>query len=701
MFIRSLNKNKVRRTCVCGKGEECKKVTNGFHDLGDIRGDYYLVPNPKAGSRKNTDGIDKWVERMCHHLKIDQKHFKNELCYKRSPPPCPTRQSTKKQITKEAYVAHWHFPPQILKEYGKNIPKQIPLEKAVQLEVYHQSGGSFYSNTELFVDSSKQKNVVLIPNYVDQSAIATDMEEAAVLRDADAALYKAQQAASPVKKRAASLVSPTAAASSNNAKRQKQLSSASLVSPTAAVPSNNARRQKQHCSSASLVSPTAAASSNNAKPSFIASDIKRMKKADLQDFVISLQESYEKTTAQLEKELDTTEKTTAQLRKELDTSQMKLEDTTSDLQNNSKELSDLQKAVRAQNDLYKINDPDLREELLQRNEITVRELADLKVSGMNRYSMSHPEHFNLNPEACREYYGFRDFQFLKRFIEKVIGVPYDPPSKLKSIGGHNSENALSEFEQVLIAMFYCNSSFNYYTIGSVFGLKSRVTVRKYIDRWMPVLGEAGDMLSTFTHYLDTDALKWLEPEWYIKLNLRDISAVIDGKDFMCETVRTDRFLNCAQSSNKVNHSAFRLLTWSLPCGAVIQRTPAFFGRASEKAILRAWGSLGRLKFPIGTCILGDKGFDSTAGSYTNYNTTLHPSFLTNGQFSRDQVNHNVLICKKRYTCEVVYSRVASTKKLQGVIARETFKHFESVVGWSHGLANICYGYLQKINNYQH
>ena len=665
MFIRSLNKNNHRRTCVCGKGEECKKVTNGFHDLGDIRGDYYRVPNPTDGSRKTTDVIDKWVGRMCYHFKIDQKHFKNELCYNRIPPTCPTRQSSKEQIRKDAYVAYWHFPPQILKEYGKKAPKHIPLEKAVQLEVYYQGrGGSIYCKSELFVDSSEQKNVVLIPNYIDQSAITTDMKEAAVLCDANAALYKARQAVSPVKKRATSLLF-TPIASSNNAKRQKQHSSASLVSPTPVASSNNAKRQK------------------HLLPSFIASDVKGMKKSDLQDFVISLQESHEK------------------LRKELDAAHTKLEDTTSDLQNNSKELSDLQKAVRAQKDLYKINDPDLREELLQANEITVRELADLKVSGMNRYSMSHPEHFNLNPQACREYYGFRDFQFLKRFIEKVIGVPFDPPSKLKNKGGHNNENALSEFEQILIAMFYCNSSFNYNTIGSVFGLKSRVTVRKYIDRWMPVLGEAGDMLSTFTHDLDTDALKWLEPEWYIKLNLRDIAAVIDGKDFMCETVRTDRFLNCAQSSNKVNHSAFRLLTWSLPCGAVIQRTPAFFGRASEKAILRAWGSLGRLKFPIGTCILGDKGFDSTAGSYSNYNTTLHPSFLTNGQFSRDQVNHNVLICKKRYTCEVVYSRVASTKKLQGVIARETFKHFEAIVGWSHGLANISYGYLQKINNYQH
>jgi len=62
----------------------------------------------------------------------------------------------------------------------------------------------------------------------------------------------------------------------------------------------------------------------------------------------------------------------------------------------------------------------------------------------------------------------------------------------------------------------------------------------------------------------------------------------------------------------MHHSAFRLLTWSLPCGAVIARTPAFFGRASEKALMSTWGQLGMLKFPAGYLILGDKGFDGTA-----------------------------------------------------------------------------------------
>ena len=213
---------------------------------------------------------------------------------------------------------------------------------------------------------------------------------------------------------------------------------------------------------------------------------------------------------------------------------------------------------------------------------------------------------------------------------------------------------------------------------------------------MPVLGELGDALTNLCPFLDADSVDALEPEWYKEMGLSHVGALVDGKDFLCETIRKDRVLNCAQASNKVNHSAFRVLTWSLPCGAVIERTPAFFGRASEKAIMRAWGAHGRLRIPLGYVILADKGFDNTAGCYVNFNTSLHPAFLTNKQFSVGEANHNLEICKKRYTCETVYSRVTETGKLSGVLKKEWFHHVDDLISWAHGTANICFGTLQKI-----
>jgi hypothetical protein len=359
----------------------------------------------------------------------------------------------------------------------------------------------------------------------------------------------------------------------------------------------------------------------------------------------------------------------------------------------AKENEELQEGIRMQ---MKAEEP-----IESKDDQVEIDIALLKKAGMTRYTMSRSDFFEENQSLCKEFYGFCNFDYLKRFISKMFDVEYIPPTYCIKGATSYQDKALSKFEQILLTLFFTNTQYNSTTIGIVFGHICRHTVGKYINKWMPLLGEIGDMLSNLNNFLDPEALDQLEPEWYIKLGLRKIAAVVDGKDFLCETVRTDRTLNSAQSSNKVNHSAFRLLTWSLPCGAVVARTPACFGRASEKAILRAWGSLGMLAFAKGYCILGDKGFDNTACSYTNYNTTLHPAFLRSPQFSRDQVNHNIRICQKRYSCETVYSRIAQLNKLNGVCAREHFHHFEDIVGWSHGLANISYGYLQKVEGYDH
>ena len=133
-------------------------------------------------------------------------------------------------------------------------------------------------------------------------------------------------------------------------------------------------------------------------------------------------------------------------------------------------------------------------------------------------------------------------------------------------------------------------------------------------------------------------------------------------------------------------------------GGVIERTPAFLGRSSEKAIMGLWGSMGRLVFPKNYLILADKGFDFTAAFYVNYNTSLHPAFLHNKKFSEEQIHLNIKICQKHYSCEVVYSRVASLGKLSGIIKREWFQHFEPLLGWAHGRANLAYAPLQEIKN---
>ena len=79
---------------------------------------------------------------------------------------------------------------------------------------------------------------------------------------------------------------------------------------------------------------------------------------------------------------------------------------------------------------------------------------------------------------------------LKEFgssIPRMIPIQKAKDAKLTFVGGKNGCNALSSFEQILLTLFFCQAHFNFNTIGTVFGVKSRETVRKHIDRWMPVL----------------------------------------------------------------------------------------------------------------------------------------------------------------------------------------------------------------------
>lgn len=234
---------------------------------------------------------------------------------------------------------------------------------------------------------------------------------------------------------------------------------------------------------------------------------------------------------------------------------------------------------------------------------SLKESGVLKTAGMNRISLSSPELYKAYPEYCKALFRFPSFCYMKRFIELELDTLWvEPTSLCHEQGGYGHNCAIAESEKVLMTLIFMNTDWNYYTIGGLFGIHTRQTVKQsYIDKYVPLLGEIGDMRSTFTDFLDADAVDVLEPEWYKKMNLCKVTAVVDGKDFMCNTIQTNRTLNCAQASNKVNHSAFRLLTWSLPCGAIIQRTPAFFGRASEKAVMQAWGEeANHLYFQLGT-----------------------------------------------------------------------------------------------------
>ena len=54
----------------------------------------------------------------------------------------------------------------------------------------------------------------------------------------------------------------------------------------------------------------------------------------------------------------------------------------------------------------------------------------------------------------------------------------------------------------------------------MFGVCSHQTVEVYINKWLPMLGERGDMVSEFLEFLDEDAINALKPKSYKILGLK-------------------------------------------------------------------------------------------------------------------------------------------------------------------------------------
>lgn len=638
-------------------GKDCTQVRKLFQQANDIRGQVSWAPNIKSSSRNKMQKqiVEKWLQRTSIHWKTSSYNQLSSACNQKEKENLPassrtrslantTNQAGNKQ-SKVPKIGLWHYHPKLIQKYctasNKSIPKAIPVKEMQSLGLYNGGGragdDSLYTLSDTIVDEENNRLVLTLPIYsLSQSLV--DAQESKNAYD----------------------ISFEVEVIKNRQSRKQPIRHINLQgndchthsTETSTTPSNGIRKRKQ-----------------------------TMTKAELKND----NERLMKRTKELERQLRH-EKKEHHKQKEMNDKLLE-------------RIDWLEKCIQESEQIGKESDLNFafaKDANLQSSMTHDLELFEKSGAGLNRISITSRE-FLAKKECkrlCNTLYGFEDFDLLLCLIEAFFDIQYKQPTQLL-IDPHNP---LSECEQVLLTLLWSNVTWNNDIVGLMFGIRSRKTVEAYIYKWLPLIGERGDMMSDFLPFLDSEAYEKLNPQSYIDLELDDICAVLDGKDYPCETVRSNRVLNCAQSSNKTHGSAFRNLTWSLPCGGVIERTPGFLGRASEKGIMAVWGSMGRLIFPKGSLILADKGFDNLAAYYTNFNTSLHPSFLHNKKFSEEQVNYNIKICQKRYSCEVVYSRVAMVGKLSGNIKREWFVHFESLLGWAHGRANLAYGYLQPIRD---
>ena len=104
--------------------------------------------------------------------------------------------------------------------------------------------------------------------------------------------------------------------------------------------------------------------------------------------------------------------------------------------------------------------------------------------------------------------------------------------------------------------------------------------------------------------------------------------------------------------------------------------------------MQLWGE--RFKdCPEGWDMLVDRGFAGTAHHYPKYHAQLSPAFVDGRKhLDVEEFQSDYQLCRRRYSCEVVYSRVNKTTCLRDIIMNQFFPILQYAHHWGHGAANL-------------
>ena len=100
------------------------------------------------------------------------------------------------------------------------------------------------------------------------------------------------------------------------------------------------------------------------------------------------------------------------------------------------------------------------------------------------------------------------------------------------------------------------------------------------------------------------------------------------------------------------------------------------------------------KCPPGMTTLADRGFSECAVFYPHLNAVITPSFIDGRlQFTVEEIMGDRPKCESRYSSEAYFKRVWDSEFVTDKVPRHRFHHFQHILKWSMGMANMCQPYM--------
>ena len=200
--------------------------------------------------------------------------------------------------------------------------------------------------------------------------------------------------------------------------------------------------------------------------------------------------------------------------------------------------------------------------------------------GLQRVTILTDSWHELNPSYSNHIFGFKTFKDYKIYCSILF------PDLILEASTKHSDN-ITEWEKCTITIMRFRRKISHQILGAIRNRRHTV-IGKYILAWSQRWGRAAENLIDLdltTEYLDEE-----RPKIFTDAGQEKVAVLVDGNVFMINDPKKNSAIKRACWSDKVGHSAGRLITWSTPAGLIVEVTPLFLGRATETAVVALWGS---------------------------------------------------------------------------------------------------------------
>lgn len=200
--------------------------------------------------------------------------------------------------------------------------------------------------------------------------------------------------------------------------------------------------------------------------------------------------------------------------------------------------------------------------------------------GLQRVTILTDSWHALNPSYSNHIFGFKTFDEYKLYCSILF-----PDLAFEAATKHTDN--ITEWEKCTMTIMRYRRKMSHQILGAIWN-RRRTVIGKYILAWSQRWGRAAESLIDLD--LTTEYLNEERPKIFTDAGQECVAVLVDGKDFMINDPKKNSAIKRACWSDKVHHSAGRLITWSTPAGLIVEVTPLFLGRATETAVVALWGS---------------------------------------------------------------------------------------------------------------